>query len=156
MRRTDREITQSNMIEEMIRRCDICRVAFFDQEYPYIVPMNFGFCREEDRFIFYFHGARDGKKLDLLRKNHHVGFELDSSHQLLTGAKGCDATMLYESVCGTGRIELVEDETERVKALNCLMEHYTGIAEHQFDTGMLQVTAILKLTVHTVTGKAHK
>ncbi|MDF2587373.1 MAG: pyridoxamine 5-phosphate oxidase family protein, partial [Anaerocolumna sp.] len=42
MRRTDREITDLNQIVDIMKRCDVCRLAFFDKEYPYIVPLNFG------------------------------------------------------------------------------------------------------------------
>jgi len=62
MRRKDREITQPEQIYEIIKKCDVCRIAFFDKDFPYIVPVNFGATFENGVFILYFHGADAGKK----------------------------------------------------------------------------------------------
>ena len=42
MRRKDREIKDFNEIIEIIRKCDVCRIALHDGDFPYIVPLNFG------------------------------------------------------------------------------------------------------------------
>ena len=42
MRRKDREITDFNEIIEIIKKCDVCRIALNDEDFPYIVPLNFG------------------------------------------------------------------------------------------------------------------
>ena len=57
MRRKDREITDKQAIYDIIKKCDVCRIAFFDETFPYIVPLNFGVTFENDTFSFYFHGA---------------------------------------------------------------------------------------------------
>jgi nitroimidazol reductase NimA-like FMN-containing flavoprotein (pyridoxamine 5'-phosphate oxidase superfamily) len=66
MRRKDREVTDMNEIIEIIKKCDVCRLAFFDKEYPYIVPLNFGYSYDGAKLELYFHGANAGKKLELL------------------------------------------------------------------------------------------
>lgn len=68
MRRKDREITDFNEIMNIINKCDVCRLALFDEDYPYIVPLNFGVDKEDDQLYLYFHCANQGKKLDLLNK----------------------------------------------------------------------------------------
>ncbi|MDF2487247.1 MAG: putative flavin-nucleotide-binding protein, partial [Herbinix sp.] len=103
MRRQDREITDANEIYKIIKTCDVCRVAFFDEEYPYIVPLNFGVTFDGTGFKLYFHAAKDGTKLDLLRKNPKVAFEMDCNHNLVMGDNG-SCTMEYESVCGNGTL----------------------------------------------------
>ena len=157
MIRKDREITDLKDIAEIIRRCDVCRLAYFDQEYPYIVPLNFGAAFDGDGMpTFYFHGATMGTKMELMAKNPKVGFELDRGHNLVTGDKACDYSMEYESVCGTGTLSLLTDESDKINALTVLMDQYAPGQQHEFNMKMVAATAITKLTVHSITGKRMK
>lgn len=63
MRRKDREITDFNEIMKIIDKCDTCRLALIDEEYPYIVPLNFGVDVVDGQVYFYFHSANQGKKI---------------------------------------------------------------------------------------------
>ena len=83
MRRSDREIKDFDEIIEVINKCDVCRLAINDGDYPYIVPMNFGFNIEDGKVVLYFHCASEGKKLELLRKNNKVAFEMDCGHEFI-------------------------------------------------------------------------
>ena len=67
MRRKDREIINKEQIWRIMQRCGVCRVAFHDAEYPYIVPLNFGIGKGEP-LTLYFHCAAQGKKLDLMQE----------------------------------------------------------------------------------------
>ena len=69
MRRKDRQITDKDIINEILLKSDIARIALFDNEYPYIIPMNYGY---KDNAL-YFHCAPEGKKLDLIKRNNNVG-----------------------------------------------------------------------------------
>ena len=60
MRRKDREITEWNELLEVVQLCDVCRLAINDGEYPYILPLNFGYDAENGKITLYFHSARDG------------------------------------------------------------------------------------------------
>lgn len=155
MRRKDREITDEAQLRAILRRCDVCRVALFDEPYPYIVPLNFGMSGEGEPLMLYFHCAPEGHKLDLLRKNRHVGFEMDCAHRLVAGSRACDSTMEYESVCGNGLLELCED-WEKAGALARIMAHCFGEQPYAFDESVLRQTAALRLTVNTITAKALK
>ncbi len=83
MRRKDREIINKEQIWRIMQRCGVCRVAFHDAEYPYIVPLNFGIGKGEP-LTLYFHCAAQGKKLDLMQRDRRVSFEMDCAHQLVT------------------------------------------------------------------------
>lgn len=83
MRRSDREIKDFDEIIEVINKCDVCRLAINDGDYPYIVPMNFGLNIEDGKVVLYFHCASEGKKLELLRKNNKVAFEMDCGHEFI-------------------------------------------------------------------------
>ena len=83
LRRKDREITDFDEMMKIIAKCDTCRVAMFDETFPYIVPLNFGTDLEDDQLYLYFHGAKIGKKIDLMRKNKNVSFEMDCEHNII-------------------------------------------------------------------------
>jgi len=149
MRRSDREITDYDEILELVKRCDVCRVAMFDEQYPYIVPMNFGYKLEDDgAMIIYFHGAKQGKKHDLLSKNNHVGFEMDISKPYEKGT----ITMQYESLVGFGDMEVIDEESERIDAHLAILRHYND-DDVQVSADMMRNTCMLKLNVKHITGK---
>ncbi len=152
MRKKDREIKDNDEILNIIKKCDVCTVAFFDEEYPYIVPLNFGVQLEKGEFILYFHGANAGKKLELIKNSNQVAFEMHCSTKLITGELACDFTMEYESVCGNGTIELTGKEEKNV-ALKALMKQYDTQKEYEFDEKMINAVAVLKLKVNEITGK---
>ena len=79
MRRKDREITDKDKIKEIISACDCCRLGFNDNGKVYIVPLNFGFIEKNGEYTFYFHGAKTGRKHDIMKVNNCVGFELDTN-----------------------------------------------------------------------------
>ena len=85
MRRSDREIVDSGKMDEIISRCHCCRLGFYDGEEVYIVPLNFGFCRQERNRHFYFHSAKEGRKIELITKAPKVSFELDTGYALQPG-----------------------------------------------------------------------
>jgi len=152
MRRKDREITELDKIVDIMRRCDVCRLAFFDEKYPYIVPLNFGLQYHDDKIILYFHGANAGKKLSLIQENNKVCFEMDCSHELVTGENACNYSMNYESVIGFGTIEILSN-SEKQTALKAILQQYTSREDLSYNDKMINAVTILKLTVDQVTGK---
>lgn len=155
MRRRDREITDKEEILTIMRKCDVCDVAFFDKKYPYIVPLNFGVTCDGDHFRLFFHGANTGTKLRLLSENPYVGFSMSCSHRLITGDVACDATMEYESVCGNGVMRLV-DEDKKLEALTLLMRQYGVGGELVFEESEVQRIVVFILDVEEITGKRLK
>ena len=75
MRRKDREVTDSQKIREIILSCRCCRLGFYDNGEVYIVPLDFGYYENNGRRVFYFHGAKEGRKYRLTEKSPTVGFE---------------------------------------------------------------------------------
>lgn len=110
MRRKDREITDFDEMMKIIAKCDTCRLAINDDEYPYIVPLNFGTDVVDGQLYLYFHSANAGTKLDLLRKNNKVTFEMDCEHNIILYKERMSCTMGYASVIGHGMVEFVKDE----------------------------------------------
>lgn len=71
MRKADREIHDREILKAILDMCDVMNVAFFDEDYPYIVPLNFGYEFEDD-LVLYFHHGPEGHKNDLIEKNPKV------------------------------------------------------------------------------------
>lgn len=152
MRRKDKEVTDFREIVEIIKRCDVCRIALNGADgWPYIVPLNFGLSVEGETVTLYFHSADEGVKLDLMRRDGRAVFELDRGHRLVATENQGYCTMEYECVMGRGRIEFVPEE-EKLEALRLLMAHYRG-EDFPFDRAAVSRTAVYKLTAETLTAK---
>ena len=152
MRRKDREVTDRNEIIEIMRRCDVCRLAIHDEGYPYIVPLNFGLLVDEESMTLVFHSALEGTKLDLLKIDNRVSFEMDCQHQLQYFEEKGYCTMAYESVIGRGRITFLEGE-EKIRCLQAIMEQYHHRKDVYFNPATVERTAVYVLQVESVTGK---
>lgn len=68
MRRNDREITDKNKIKEIISKSKVLHLGLFDEIYPYIVPLHFGYEFSNDTIFLFVHGAKEGHKIDLINK----------------------------------------------------------------------------------------
>lgn len=154
MRRSDREITDFDEIVGIIKKCDVCRLALHDEEYPYILPLNFGMRIEDGKIVLYFHGANEGKKYALIEKNNKASFEMDCGHRLVMDDERMSCTMEYESVIGQGIIEKVPDE-QKYDALMVLMRQYHQ-EDFPFNQNIMPQTTVLKLTVNSYTAKHRK
>ena len=154
MRRSDREITDRNEMIEVMKRCDVCRLALNDEGYPYILPLNFGMEADEENIVLYFHGAVKGRKYELIEKDNRASFEMDCAHRLVVDEERGHCTMEYESVIGRGRVEMVPEEEKR-EALRSLMKQYHP-ENVNFDERAMPRTGVFKLTVEEMTGKRRK
>lgn len=155
MRRSDREITDLDVICEGIEKCDTCRLGLVENGQAYIVPMSFGFERRENRLFFYFHSAGEGRKIGLMKKNQRVSFELDRAHLLVEGERACDYGMKYQCVMGTGSIVFLEGE-EKLHGLHCLMKHYTDKKALEYSSATADKVLVFRLEAEEISCKEHK
>ena len=155
MRRKDREVLDEVKIDKFIRNCDCCRIGFYDKENNevYIVPLNFGYSHVDNKRVFYFHGAKEGRKIELISKTKKVGFEMDSNHELIVGKMACNYSERYQSVMGTGLISFVEDKDEKIAALNEIMFQSTGKKDWDFPEPMLNGVVVFKIEVTSLSAK---
>lgn len=153
MRRGDREVADRNEIAEIFEKADACRIAFAADNIPYIVCMNYGFEWAGDFPVLYFHCAHEGKKIDLLKQNNYVCFQLDTNHELQYIPEKTYCTMNYESIVGMGVIEIIDNNEERKKGLDLLMYRYNREIPAQYPESSLQRTTVLRLSVTELTAK---
>ena len=155
MRRKDREVKDFSKVIEILQSCDCCRLGFVDGDEAYIVPMNFGYDINGEEITLYFHCAKEGRKIDLLPKQSKVTFEMDTKHEMTGGEKGCDFSYLYQSIMGTGTLEAVSEERERIHGLQRIMYHYTNKEDWEFDESLVKITTVLKYKVKNLSCKEH-
>ncbi len=156
MRRKDREITDINEILEIIQNADILHLGLFDGDYPYIVPLHYGYEYQDGRLVFYMHGAREGHKLDLIKNDPNVCIELENDTELISGGDvACAYGATFASVIARGQAEIVSDAQEKIKGLKLLMEKQTG-REFEINEKMAASVAVIKVAVNDFTAKARK
>ncbi len=155
MRRKEREITDLQKIDGIIMACDCCRLGFADENGVYIVPLNFGYEVKGEKRSFYFHGAKEGRKIDLINRTGRAGFELDTSHEVADGETACNYSFRYQSVIGDGTVSIVTDDTEKRAALQLIMGHYSEKSDWSFPDAAVRAVAVFKLEVRELACKEH-
>ena len=148
MRRRDREITNLEDVEEIMKKAKVCRIGLVDNGEPYVVPLCFGY----ERGALYFHGAEQGRKIDIIKRNNRVCFETDVDVEPVIAGNPCDYTMKYRSVIGTGRAYILEDEEEKLHGLRLIMEKYTddNFTRNKF---RLDNVLVIKVDIDSIHGK---
>lgn len=153
MRRKDREVTDIQEILHIVDGAKILHFGLMDEGYPYIVPMHYGYEFADGTFVFYLHSAKEGHKLDLIRKDAHVCVELETNVELVSGGEvPCMYGAAFASAIGKGTAEVVEEEQEKIKALELLMKNQTGRA-FEITGKMAESVEVIRVTVKEFTAK---
>ena len=132
----------------------ILRIAFYDHGDIYILPVNYGYLCENDKYSFYFHGAKAGRKYELSKSEPKVGFEIDGKYKLLESETACDFSAAFQSVIGTGTLNLVDEKEEKKLGLNTIMKQTTKQTNWNYQNGMLEAVAVFRLDVDKMSCKA--
>lgn len=153
MRQKNREITDFNEKIEVMKKCDVCRLALNDDGYPYIIPLNFGMSVEGKKVTLYFHSALEGYKVDLMKRDNRASFEMDGNHLLQYFEDKGYCTMSYESIIGKGKIRILNPD-EKMNALRKLMAQYhNGDENKYFNPAAVERTLVYALDVEEIAGK---
>ena len=149
MRRSDREISSRDRIDEIIRGCEVCDLGMADGDQPYVVPVSFGY----DGRSVYFHSARDGRKLDVIAANPRVCVQFERRVVLMSSeSEACEWSFAFESAIGFGVVEELRDPETKTFGLNQIMQHYSG-RQWDFDPSTLARTRVWRVVIATLTGK---
>jgi len=149
MRKTNQEIIDKRIIEEVLAQSTICRIAMIDEGEPYLLPFNYGY---RDNCI-YIHSASRGKKINVLRAHPRVCFEVEQKTDLIKGPRACDWSTLYRSVIGHGEIEIITEFDKKREGLEIIMAQHGGSEFTDFKEKNVEAVVILKLTIDSLTGK---
>lgn len=152
MRRRECEITDMNEILAILDKSKIIHLGLCDQDQPYVLPMNYGYIYENGILTFYLHGAKEGYKYELIRKNPKISFELECDVIPFDGKVACQYGMSYSSVFGKGIAEVTDDIDEKIKSLALLMKTQTG-QDFVFNENLVSIVNVIKVTVTEFTAK---
>jgi len=152
------EIKSKEKIIEFLSSESTGRIASMDADgFPQIIPMNFVFIND----VIYMHSHIRGEKLENIKRNDKVGFEVDRNLEFLpsyffdpTDASLADT--LYISVVMKGICQIIENNEEKTLALNALMKKYQpegGYEPMNPEMEVLNEVAVIKVTPQTMRGK---
>ncbi|MBE6746531.1 MAG: pyridoxamine 5'-phosphate oxidase family protein [Ruminococcaceae bacterium] len=150
--RRERLVTDRDKILEILDKAKVMHLGMVDGDEPYIVPMNYGYTFEDDKLTIWLHGALRGRKYDLIRKNPKVCFEMECDLVPFEGDVACRYGISYSSLMGRGIAHIIEDVSEKQKALSILMKTQTD--EHfEFNEKLASVVGIIRIDVIDYTAK---
>lgn len=113
MRKRERELTDPAEIQSILDACKILHLGLSDEGQPYVVPLNYGYVLENGRLTFYLHGANEGYKIDVIRKNPKISFAMECDAIPFEGKVACQYGMSYRSLMGMGTAEIITDTKEK-------------------------------------------
>ena len=154
MTKREFRITDRDQILHILDTAKIVHVGLAVNNEPYVVPMNYGYEFEEGNLVIYLHGARRGYKLDLMRANPKVFFEMECGVEPFEGDVACRYGTAYESLMGRGLAKIVDDPDEKIHALEVIMETQTGrdFTGH-FNDKLAAVVSVIRIDVAEYTAK---
>lgn len=155
MRRREREITDPVLIDEILGSCQYLHLGLVDDGMPYVVPMNYGVIKdpEDGHYVLYLHGAHEGRKLDIIRKNPNCCFTMERNVAPFEGRLACQYGMVYECIMGFGSIRIIDEPAEKIASLKALMKTQTGKDDFQFDERMVSIVTVMRIDVDELSAK---
>ena len=151
-------IKSKNKIIEFLNKEHTGRISSIDENgYPQIIPMNFVFIKDS----IYMHSHIKGEKLNNIKQNSKVGFEVDRNLEFLPSYffDPNDASLadtLYISVVIKGKAEIINDTKEKTHALNGLMKKYQPEGKYEpmnEKMNVLEAVSVIKIIPKEMNGK---
>ena len=149
MHRKDKEVTDKKIIEEILSKGEICRIAMVDNGEPYLVPVNYGYFGN----AIYIHSAAEGRKIDILKQNNRVCFEIDYGHEVLKDKLACNWTAKYRSLIGYGTVDIITGDEEKRFGLDQIMAHYGRSENNVYKIQNVKSIVILKINIEEISMK---
>ncbi len=153
MTKRERQITDEAQILQILDTAKVLHLGLAVNNEPYVVPMNYGYTMENGRLTVYMHSALKGKKLDMIRKNPNVFFEIDCDLQPFgEGDIPCQYGMVYSSIMARGKATIVEDVEEKMQAMSTLMKTQTR-KDFTFNERLVSIVTVIRIDVAEYTAK---
>ena len=160
MRRKDKAVTELADIETIIRAAAYMTLGMNDEGEAYMTPLDFGYESDGQSLgAVYFHCARAGRKLDLLKADPRVSLLfVASGHALVDegdGSLACTLNTDYRSVMALGEARVIEDQAEKLAAMRVVLRQH-GCEHLPVDPANLGKTALVRIDLNQAVGKAYK
>jgi len=147
-------------INDVLESAKVGRLGLYDAGYPYVVPVNFAF----ETGHIYFHSADVGTKIELMKENPSVCFEVDQYIKTVDASNVCGYDTAYRSVIAFGKARILEDAEEKAKALRLIVSKYARPEEaRKLETRIVEAhrsshgsrTVVVDILIQQMTGKHH-
>jgi len=148
MRRNDKEMSKEKTLELLIRGEDGILGTISDNGYPYTVVVNYVFLNNK----IYFHCAKEGHKLDNIKRNEKVSFTVYDIVEVV----GEKLTTLYESLVVFGRAKVIDANRE---VLLALVNKYSNLDQDKIlkmIDNEINITSLVEIEIDHITGKIGK
>ena len=152
MTRREQQVTDINEIIQILEKSKVVHVGMIDGDEPYVVPMNYGHIFEDGKLTLYLHGAVRGRKIDVLKTNPKVFFEMCCDVTPFEGDVACRYGTTYASIMGRGLATIIEDVEEKKSALSRLMKTQTG-KDFTFEDKLTTVVSVIRIDTLEFTAK---
>ena len=152
MTKRERQVTDPEQILHILDTGKVVHLGLSVNDEPYVVPMNYGYTMEDGKLTLYLHSAVRGKKLDMIRANSKVFFEIDCDRMPFAGRVPCQYGMVYSSIMGRGTATLVEDVEAKKQAMTILMKTQTG-KDFSFNDRLVSIVTVIRIDVSEYTAK---
>lgn len=145
-----KDITNKNELLEVIGKCKVCHIGFVDNETPYVLAFNFGY---KDNVI-YIHCAKEGHKIEVLKKNNRVCVEFDTDQEVFARHEevACSWRMRYRSVIAWGKAEIINDYDQKVEGLKVFMRNYSE-RDFNFSAPSVNNVNVICIKIEKITGR---
>ena len=153
MRRKDREIVDFSKIEKIISLAGYLHLGMYDEGYPYVVPLHYGYFFENKKPVFFVHCAKEGHKLECIKKNNNVFVEIDRAVNIIAADIPCKYGAEYECVMCRGKATVLTDEEEKLKGLKLLMKTQTG-KDFEIPAVSAETVTVIRIDVDSYSAKA--
>lgn len=150
--RRERLIEDENIINMILEKSKMLHLGLVDGDEPYVVPMNYGHVFENGKLTLWLHGAKTGRKLDVMRKNPKVFISMECDIVPFEGDVACKYGISYYSLMAKGTAVIVEDVEEKKQALSALMKTQTK-EDFEFNDRLTEVVSIIRIDVKEYTAK---
>lgn len=153
MRRTDREVKDEEKIREILEHAQVVHIGMVEDGRPYVVPMHYGYLYENGVLTLYTHGAKEGRKSNVIEKNSQVFIEIETDVVDVSGGDiPCNYGSSYASIMGDGEAEIVTDIAKKTEALQILMRTQTK-REFVITEQMAENVQVFRIVVPHITAK---
>ena len=149
----NRALENPRDILDVIQNCNVCYVSMVDKDNkPYLIPMNFGFVDN----VVLLHGSKQGKKIDILKNNPNVCIVFTTDHELRWQNEevACSWSMKYRSVLGYGKVEFINDVSEKESLFQQFMKNYSK-KNYKYSKPSLEEVQVLKVPMDKLEGRAY-
>ena len=152
MTKRERQVTDPVQIQHILDAGKVLHLGLAVNNEPYVVPMNYGYTMENGKLTLYLHSAVRGRKLDMIRENPNVFFEIECDRMPFEGRVPCQYGMVYSSIMGRGEAVIVEDVEQKKTAMSILMKTQTG-KDFTFEDRLVSIVTVIRIDVAEYTAK---